>query len=70
MPLVEQDETYRIGVAAGPFANSNMGNPRQNFCDRTVTLAVLSLANPDAAVWVRQVGSYAQSDALLLTMLS
>lgn len=68
-PLAEQTEIYRVGVASSsaPVAMWETHAP-------TLTLsgagfAQIIAANPGAPVWVRQIGSYAQSDALLLTTL-
>ncbi|MGX7951409.1 phage tail protein [Tsuneonella sp. HG249] len=69
-PLVEQDERYRVGVGPveTPVAEWSCLSPRLTIpADALASLAVL---HPGAPLWVRQVGTFAQSEALLLTRLS
>lgn len=68
-PLVEQGEAYRVGCGPvdAPFAVWSLGEPRL-VLDGTA-VAALAAAHPGSDLWVRQVGSFAQSDPLLLTTL-
>jgi len=68
-PLVEQLETYRVGLgpAEAPILSWQVAEPKLSV--DAATLSALKSAHPGAAFWVRQIGSFAQSDALLLTTL-
>ncbi len=70
VPLVEQSEVYRVGI--GPVAS-----PRAiwetTLPELTLTVDDLASAGAvfgGAVFWVRQVGTYAQSDPLFLTSLN
>lgn len=65
-PLVEQDERYRVGVGPVdlPVVSWEVGEP--SLAIAPAELAALVAAHPGAPVWVRQVGSFAASDALHL----
>lgn len=67
--LVEQVETYRVGIGPvlAPAAVWTVGVP--SLVMAAALLEQFTTSNPGANVWVRQVGSYAQSDALLLATL-
>lgn len=69
-PLVEQDEHYRVGIGpvGAPYAEWLVAAPE--LLVASAVLAPLAQAHPGAPVWVRQIGSFAQSDALLLTHLA
>lgn len=68
-PLIEQSETYRIGIGSilAPVATWESENP--SLVIQSALLDQLTTASPGADLWVRQIGSYAQSDALLLSKL-
>lgn len=70
IPLIEQVEAYRIGL--GPILAPAMiwdsGTP--SLVIEANMLAQLNSEHPGAEIWVRQIGSYAQSDSLLLTTLT
>lgn len=68
-PLIEQSESYRIGVGpvSAPVAVWQSSNSA--FLIDHIVLAQLTATHLGAAIWVRQVGSYAQSEALRLTTL-
>lgn len=68
-PLVEQDERYRVGVGPpeAPIAEWLADRPELTLAPATV--AELAARQPGAPVWVRQIGSFAQSDPLLLARL-
>lgn len=68
-PLVEQSEAYRIGVGPVPAPVALWDSNITSFVIAASSLEQLTTAHPGAAIWVRQVGSHAQSDALLLTTL-
>ncbi len=65
-PLVEQEESYEVGL--GPveasFALWLAALPQMTIAP--ATRAALAAAYPAAVLWVRQRGSYAKSDPLLL----
>ncbi|MFA6218934.1 MAG: phage tail protein [Erythrobacter sp.] len=68
-PLVEQDEAYEIGV--GPIAA-----PIRRFTASVPSLAIAAALHaelvaqaPASAIWVRQCGSFAKSEALWLATL-
>ncbi|MGI8942624.1 MAG: phage tail baseplate protein [Qipengyuania sp.] len=69
VPLVEQQELYQIGIGSvsAPFAQWMAASP--NLQIDGATLANLAAAHPGANFWVRQVGSHARSNPLLLTTL-
>ena len=69
VPLVEQDEQYCVGLGpvGAPIAEWPVNTP--SFSIASDTLGPLAAANPGAALWVRQVGSYSQSEPLFLTYL-
>lgn len=68
-PLIEQGEAYRIGIGPvlAPAIMWNSGTP--SLVIEANILAQVTAGNPGSKIWVRQIGSYAQSDALLLTLL-
>ena len=69
-PLAEQSERYEVGL----------GNPDQPAASWEVTAPQLSIAAairtqlqtqyPGSLLWVRQIGSFARSEPLLLTSIS
>lgn len=68
-PLVEQSERYRIGIGPvlAPVASwESATNALTIDCALLVSLAA---SFPGATIWVRQIGSHAQSDSLRLTNL-
>ncbi|MDZ4308366.1 phage tail protein [Allopontixanthobacter sp.] len=69
-PLIEQGEGYRVGIGPvlSPGATWTVQTP--SLIIPQALLAQLTTANPGADIWVRQIGSYAQSDALLIGVLS
>lgn len=69
-PLIEQSEAYQVGVGpiTAPVALWQVATP--TLVVPANTLGQLAAANPGASLWVRQIGSYAQSDALVLTTLN
>ncbi|MFA9200661.1 MAG: hypothetical protein ACEQR8_05665 [Cypionkella sp.] len=68
-PLVEQAERYRGGRGPGdaPHAEGLAAGPGLTI--PADAIAALAAAHPGAALWVRQIGSHAQSDPLLLARL-
>ncbi|MGN6497851.1 MAG: GTA baseplate fiber-binding domain-containing protein [Tsuneonella sp.] len=68
-PLVEQSEAYVVGCGPvdAPVAQYSVSAP--SLLLRPADHALLASDQPGAAVWVRQVGNYGQSDPLLLTVL-
>lgn len=69
-PLVEQTERYRVGIGSisAPVAVWETDEPTLILDGSSI--GPLGIANPGAPVWVRQIGSYAQSNALLLATLT
>jgi hypothetical protein len=69
-PLVEEREFYRLGLGEvdAPFAQWEVIEPRLLLDGET--RAALAAAHPGASMWVRQVGRFALSDALLLGRLA
>lgn len=69
-PLVEQAESYRVGLGPvdAPLLAWEVSAPELSI--PAATLAPLASAHPGAALWVRQAGNSALSDALLLATLS
>jgi len=70
VPLVEEQELYRIGYGstALPFAMWSV-NETQFVLSQPDRAALLADHGP-GQVWVKQVGSYAESDALMLATIS
>ncbi|RXZ64876.1 phage tail protein [Pelagerythrobacter rhizovicinus] len=70
LPLVEEAELYRVGIGPveAPLASWEVAEPR--LVIEADDLAALSAAHPGAAVWVRQIGSFAASDPLYLNTLA
>lgn len=68
-PLVEEVEAYRVGIGDtfAPLAEWQVGTPSLTLPG--TELAALTAAHPGAALWVRQVGRFAQSEPLLLHRL-
>ena len=68
-PLSEQAEAYTVGLGdtAQPALRWELAQPRLELS--AATLAQLSSEHPGQPLWVRQVGSFAQSDPLSLTTL-
>ncbi|MBX7494454.1 phage tail protein [Qipengyuania sp. 6B39] len=68
-PLVEQTETYELGVGplATPILVRTVGENRAVL--DAATVASLAATERAAAIWVRQRGTYARSKALLLGTL-
>ncbi len=68
VPLVEESELYRIGYgpAEAPLAEWTAIEPA--FVLDGAVRANLVASHPGHPLWVRQAGSYAQSDALLLAL--
>lgn len=69
VPLVEQEERYRVGVGSldAPAAQWEVARPMLELS--ATVIAELSQTHSGSPVWVRQVGSFSQSDPLLLTRL-
>jgi hypothetical protein len=69
VPLHEEAEAYEVsyGPPEAPLARWQTAVPRLSLA--AATLADLSAALPGGTLQVRQIGSYAQSDPLLLTTL-
>ncbi|ANY18810.1 hypothetical protein A6F68_00275 [Tsuneonella dongtanensis] len=69
VPLVEQEERYRIGLGPvdSPFAEWQTGSAELDLTAEV--LEPLRTAYPGASLWVRQIGSFAQSVSLFLTTL-
>ncbi|MFN2099126.1 phage tail protein [Altererythrobacter sp. MF3-039] len=70
VPLVEQSESYRVGLgpAAAPFMRWETSEPILEI--DAAQWAVLQTDYLGEQVWVRQIGSHAQSDPLLLGSIS
>ncbi len=70
LPLVEEVELYRVGVGPveAPFASWEVSEPA--LVIEAGNLAALAAAHPGAAIWVRQIGSFAASDPLHLHTLA
>ncbi|KPL68942.1 hypothetical protein SZ64_13030 [Erythrobacter sp. SG61-1L] len=70
VPLAEQVEAYRVGLGPPdlPAAFWDVSSPSLTL--PAAILTPLAAAYPAAPLWVRQVGSFAQSHPLLLTNLS
>ncbi|MGD9665786.1 MAG: phage tail protein [Novosphingobium sp.] len=68
-PLVEPTESYLVGLGpiSSPFQQWQTSTPTLTI--DAVDLANLSASYPGAQLWVRQVGSFALSDPLLLMTL-
>jgi len=68
-PLNEQTEAYRVGAGPteAPLASWQVGEPKIAFT--AAEWAGLASDHPGQPLWVRQVGSHALSDPLLLTTL-
>lgn len=68
-PLNEQAEAYLVGLGdpAMPLAVWQLGTPRLELSPQS--LAQLAADHPRAPLWVRQIGTHAASDPLLLTTL-
>lgn len=68
-PLVEQSELYHVGVGpvGAPLANWTVAEPRLLLS--ATEKNQLQSDYPGLPVWVRQIGSHAQSNALLLPVL-
>lgn len=69
-PLIEQSEAYRIGIGPVPVPAMIWDSATPSLVVEANMLAQLNSENSGAEIWVRQIGSYAQSDALLLTTLA
>ena len=69
-PLVEQVESYEIGMGPvdAPFATWLTGTPTLTIT--AAARAALAQDHPGATLWVRQCGSFARSDPLLLGPLA
>lgn len=69
VPLGEQAEAYLVGVGPldAPSAAWQVGEPALSLS--AAEFAQLAADNPGAALWVRQVGTFAPSDPLLLITL-
>ncbi|HEY6815351.1 MAG TPA: phage tail protein, partial [Croceibacterium sp.] len=70
LPLNEQAEAYLIGLGPpdGPDLVWQAGEPRLELAP--AQLAALAAAHSGKLLWVRQVGSFAVSDPLLLTVIA
>lgn len=70
VPLVEASELYRVGLGPveSPVAEWFATEPRLNLSADIVS--TLESARPGTAWWVRQIGTYGQSEPLFLTPLS
>jgi hypothetical protein len=70
LPLNEQAEAYVVGLgdADAPALRWELSQPLIEFSP--ATLAQLATDHPGEPLWVRQVGTFAASDPLLLIVLS
>ena len=66
-PLNEQREAYRVGIGPVLTPAATWETDQPSFVIPPSTLDELTAAYPGAEIWVRQIGTYAQSDALLLS---
>lgn len=68
-PLVEETESYAIGLGpvGAPHAQWQAATP--SFTLAAADIAALAADHPGAPLWVRQAGTYALSDPLLLATL-
>jgi hypothetical protein len=68
-PLVEQAEAWRVGVGPGDAPLMAWDVQSSTLTLDAPQLAALRVNHPGAQIWVRQIGSFALSDPLLLTTL-
>ena len=70
VPLNEQAEAYLVGIGAAdsPSVGWQVAEPELQLS--AAEFAQLAVTYPGALLWVRQLGSFAPSDPLLLTILS
>ncbi len=66
VPLVEESERYEVGCGAisNPLALYQTGEPSFH-----LDSAMLAALPAGTSIWIRQIGSYARSPALLLATL-
>jgi hypothetical protein len=69
-PLAEDRETYEVGLGpvASPFARWTVAAP--NLVLDAQTMSRIEVDHPGEPLWVRQIGSFATSDPLMLTTLA
>ena len=69
VPLAEQQEAYRVGLGpvASPFLSWDVTAPALTIA--ATTAAEIAVDHPGQPLWVRQIGSHALSDPLLLMTL-
>ena len=70
VPLVEERESYRIGLGPVEAPSKLWETDRPRFTMPADDWAALALAHPGASLWVRQVGSHALSLPLRLPLPS
>ncbi|MBD3730708.1 MAG: hypothetical protein IE933_13490 [Sphingomonadales bacterium] len=70
LPLVEQAESYRVGLgpADSPIMSWQVAVPQLTI--PAETLAAIAADHANEALWVRQIGSHALSDPLLLCRIA
>lgn len=66
VPLVEEAERYQVGMGATltPDMQWELVEPKLDLS--VATLATLATSHSGKQIWVRQIGSHAASDPLLL----
>ena len=68
-PLVEEVETYQVGIGDPDQPMQSWATSLPNFTLTSASVSLNSLAAPQAPVWVRQIGTYGPSPATLITHL-
>lgn len=68
-PLAEQAEAWRVGVGPPDAPLTGWDTTAPTLTLDAATVAALKAAHPGAEIWVRQIGSFALSDPLLLAVL-
>ena len=69
-PLAEHEERYRVGIGPVTAPLATWEVPESELVIDSATRDALAAAHPGAAVWVRQIGTFAASDPLHLFELS
>ncbi len=69
-PLVEQTESYRLGIGPRDQPHRNWVISAPSFRFPAEELAALRIIYPSEQLWVRQIGTFAQSDPLFLFSFS
>lgn len=70
VPLNEQFERSEVGIGDPDLPGTSWETPQMSFTLDAATHAQLQTDFAGAALWVRQVGSYARSEPLILTTIS